>query len=311
MASVSTQAAVPASEPIPVPRKIPFEFPDDMEPLWIPGDPEFAAMVNGASLVMPYLEPFLVRTMREAVEQVQDPALRETGRAFNAQEQHHFQAHRRFNELLKNKRYAELADIEDAMKAAYARLNKRSLRRRMAYTAGFETMTLGVTKFLVEKRVRLFAGADTRVASFILWHMVEETEHKRVAYDVYQAVCGHGLAGYTARAFGVFHGALDVIRFSMRGYKVILKKEGLWYQPRSRLRLARRLGSFIRHVGPFLLRGALPGHDPRREKDPQWVQDWIAGHRQAEPDVLPLIDTNNPKMPVPFAIHLQGRASAC
>ena len=289
------------SEAVPTPRKIPFEFPEDLDPQWIPGEPELVAMLNGASLTMPYLEPFLIRTMRAAVEQLDDHEIKEHGRAFNTQEQHHFQAHRRFNELLKRKRYPELEAVEDQMKASYARLSKRSLRTRMAYTAGFESMTLGVTKWLIEERVKLFAGADSRAVSFVLWHMVEETEHKRVAYDVYRALFKPTLMNGLARMLGVFHGSFDVMRFAMRGYRVILKKEGLWRRWRSRARLAAWMWAFVSYVFPFLFRAALPGHDPRRERDPQWVTDWLEGYAKADPDVAPLVDTNHPRMPVPFA----------
>lgn len=299
-----------ASAP-PVPRSIPFDFGEDLDPLWASSSQEFAAMVNGASLVMPYLEPFLIRTMREVCRGIGGGDIEASARAFNTQEQHHYQAHRRFNELLKRKRYPELEQVEQAMEMSYARLQKRSLRVRMAYTAGFEAMTLGVTKWLIEKRVALFSGADRRVASFVLWHMVEETEHKRVAHDVYAAAFGRGLSAYLARVVGVFHGSFDVMRFSMRGYRVILKKEGLWFQWRSRLRLATRLAEFVRHVAPYLLRASLPGHDPRKETDPQWVKDWIAGYRRAEPGYLPLVDTTHPAIPVPFppVAAIKGAAS--
>jgi predicted metal-dependent hydrolase len=300
MADDLQRSAPTRSESMPIPRKIAFAFPDDIDPQWIPGKPELAAMMNGASLTMPYLEPFLIRSVREASQQINDEWLSEQGRAFNTQEQHHFQAHRRFNELLKSKRYPELEQIEREMQTSYARLSTRSLRTKMAYTAGFESMTLGVTKWLIEKRVELFKGADPRVVSFVLWHMVEETEHKCVAYDIYQATFGHGFRAYLARALGVFHGSFDVMRYSMCGYKAILQHEGLWSQLRSRLRLAGHLSDFIRHVGPYLLRAALPGHSPRREKDPQWVLDWIAGHGSAASDQLPLLDTQAPFMPVPF-----------
>lgn len=292
------EPAVP--ERIPVPRRIPFEFPPDLKPCWKPGDPEFCAMVNGASLTMPYLEPFLIRTVRDAIGEVADPAVAEAGRAFNAQEQFHYQSHRRFNELVKASGYPELAEIEVAMKAAYARLSQRSLRTRLAYTAGFEAMTLGVTRWLVDNRARLFGQSDPRVASFILWHFVEETEHKLVAHDVYHALYGRGLRNYLARAFGVFHGSFDVMRFSMRAYKAILRKDGLWTNLRSRLRLAARLGSFVTTVGPYLLRATLPGHNPRNERDPQWVSDWLAGYARAGSEGVPLLDTHDPQIPVPF-----------
>lgn len=301
MSQTLTPPAAAHPIPQPTPRRIPFEFPDDLNPQWKPDDPEFSAMVNGASLVMPYLEPFLIRTVREALPQIGDPEVADSGRAFNTQEQHHYQAHRRYNELLKRSRYPELAEIEADMAASYARLAKRSLRTRMAYTAGFEAMTLGVTRWLVESRQQLFGGSDTRVASFILWHFVEESEHKCVAHDVYQALYGGGLGSYLVRARGVLHGSLDVMWYSMRGYRLILKKEGLWYRLSSRLRLARRLGSFVRHVGPYLLRAMLPGHDPREEANPVWVDDWIAGHAATGDDKVPLLDTRHPDIPVPFA----------
>jgi len=282
-------------------RRPPFEFPDDIDPQWIPDKPELAAMINGASLTMPYLEPFLIRTIREASKQIKDEALLADANGFNAQEGMHFRMHRQFNDLLKKKRYPELAEIEEAMAENYKRLEKRSLRTRMAYTAGFETMTLGLTKWLVENRVQLFAGADPRPASFVLWHMVEETEHKKVAFDVYQSLYPSGLANYFARVLGVFHGSFDVMRFSMRAYKVMLKKDGLWSNFKSRLRLARYLSAFVYHVGPYLIRGTLPGHDPRHEKDPQWVLDWLDGYDGGPVEQPPLIDTQDPTMPVPFA----------
>ena len=282
-------------------RIIPFEFPDDIDPQWIPGEPEMAAMMNGGSMVMPYLEPFLNRTMREALKQVKDEGLRADAEGFVAQEGQHYRTHRRFNNLLKAKRYPELAEVEQMMVASYAKLAKRPLQTRMAYTAGFEAMTLGVTKWIIGRRVQLFAGADPRVASFILWHMVEETEHKRVAYDIYADLYGHSLGAYWARMLGVFHGSLDVLRFSMRSYKVMLRKEGLWSQLRSRLRLASRLTAFSFHVGPFLIRAALPGHNPRSEKDPQWVVDWLDGYANSAGDQAPLVDTDAPDIPVPFS----------
>ncbi len=286
---------------IPIPREIPFEFPDDIDPQWIPNKDELTAMFNGASLTMPYLEPFLIRTMAEAARSISDPQVKETVRAFNAQEGQHFQTHRRFNELLKEKRYPELAETETEMEASYKRLNQKSLRLRLAYTAGFEAMTLGVTKWLIEQRTSLFHHADSRVASFVLWHMVEETEHKCVAYDAYRDLYPNGLGNYIARAIGVLHGSFDVMRFSRRAYIKILKREGLWRSLAARLRLYKNLAVFIGHVGPYLFRATLPGHDPRQERDPDWVTRWLDLYDSAPKDRPPLIDTFDPDMPVPFA----------
>ena len=41
-------------------RKIPFAFDEGIEPIWHPEQAEWSHMLNGASLTMPYLEPFLM-----------------------------------------------------------------------------------------------------------------------------------------------------------------------------------------------------------------------------------------------------------
>jgi predicted metal-dependent hydrolase len=280
-------------------RRIPFEFPDDIRPHWKADEPEWSHMVNGASLTMPYLEPFLIDSVRDAMAGIEDPEVREAARGFMAQEGQHYRAHRRYNEILKANGYPELADIEEDMQKSYDRMRaRRSLRFRMGYTAGFETMTLGVTSWLVGKRRDLFRNADPRVSSFILWHMVEETEHKRVAFDVYQAAC----PGYWMRALGVFTGSLHLMWYSRRGYVAMLKKDGLWRNLRSRMRLWKRVAQFGSHVAPFMFRALLPGHNPEEEPDPRWVRDWINGYAlEAAPDTVPTIDTSGSEMLPPFA----------
>jgi len=45
----------------------------------------------------------------------------------------------------------------------------------------------------------------------------------------------------------------------------------------------------------------LPGFNPRNEADPQWMMDWIKGYAKLPKGALiPLVDTSNPEMPVPF-----------
>lgn len=235
-------------------------------------------MVNGASLAVPYVEPFLIDSIRDALEIIDDPGLQEEARAFNAQEGQQFRQHRRYNELLKSKGYPELAAIEDEMQASYDRMRaRRSLQFRMAYTAGFESMTLGVTNWLVERRLSLFGGAHPRGSSFVLWRFVEEAEHKRVAFDVYQAAC----PGYFMRAIGIFAGSLHLMWLSRRGYVAMLKKDGLWWSWRSRMRLWKRVLEFGSYALPYMLRSLSPRHDPAREPGLPWMRARIVG-RAAE-----------------------------
>ena len=220
-----------------VPRDFAFDFPEDLDPVWMPGDPVQSHFFNGLSLTMPYLEPYLIRAALRARDQLQDPELLEDIAGFNRQEANHYKCHRRYNELLKAGGYPEIADLEDAMAADYERLESRSLRTQLAYSAGFESMTNGFTHWLITKRVKLFRGADPHVSSFWLMHMIEETEHKTVAFDTFMAFDGR----YLPRFIGVWHGSWHVLWMGIKGMLLMLKKDGILYRPRTLLGIARQL----------------------------------------------------------------------
>jgi predicted metal-dependent hydrolase len=158
-------------------------------------------------------------------------------------------------------------------------------------------MTNGFTTWLINRRKELFSDASPHITSFWLMHMVEETEHKTVAYDVYMAYSGE----YLPRAIGVFHGSFHVVGWGVAGMIRALRKDGVLNTAACWLEILKETGSLVWNVGPFLLRALVPGHNPRREDDPQWMKDWVAGHAGlADEDELPLVDTAHPTMPVPF-----------
>jgi len=278
-------------------RRIPFRFDEGIAPIWNPHNPEWSHMVNGASLTMPYLEPFLIKTVREALEHVSDPQLKADVQGFVGQEGAHYRNHRRYNDILK-RHYPELAEVEAMMERDYADFQTRSLKWRLAYTAGFETMTIGMTEWLIKRRGDLFAGADPNVVSLVLWHMVEETEHKNVAYDLYMHLFGDH---YWAQQWGLLAGSWHVAWMSRKGYKRMLQRDGRWTQLRSRSRLYRMVARFLWHSAPAMLRALVPGYHPSKVSDPIWVDQWSAAYDGLEDGQIPLLDTANPEIPARFA----------
>lgn len=284
-------------------RAFNFEFPDDLDPIWAPGRVVRSLLFNGLSLTMPYLEPFLVKTMREAAGQISEPQLLQDVRDFNGQEARHYQCHRRLNEIIKANGYWELERVEVAMQRSYDELSQRSLQTRLAYSAGFECMTNGFTNWFINKRVRIFGGSDPHVASFWIMHMIEETEHKTVAFDAYMAVSGR----YWPRAIGVLHGSFHVLAYGYRGLFCALRADGELASPRRAWETLRETLDMAVNVCPYLLRALLPWHDPRVDADPQWMKDWVAGHARLAADApLPLLDTRHPNMPIPFPETAHG-----
>lgn len=279
------------SSPELVVRKMPFEFPEDIDPHWNKARPEWSHMVSGASLAMPFLEPYLIRTMRKALPKIESEDLKREVKLYMAQEGQHFQQHRRFNDILISKGYSELLDVEAQMKEEFADLDKnRSLKFNLAYACGFESMALGIGHWLVKDREYLFGGSDTRVASLILWHFIEEVEHKNVAFDAYQAVYGN----YFYRVYGTFYATAHVVKFSRRAYQAMLKKDGLWRSLRSRWTLLKVIMRFFANMIPPLLSACIPGHHPSQVTDPQWCKDWIETYGEDENSVV-VLDTDNLK----------------
>lgn len=280
-----------------VPREFNFDFPDDLNPLWIPGNRVRSHLFNGLSIPMPYLEPFLMRSVIASKAAVSDPELLEDIKGFVAQEGHHYKCHRRMNELLKSNGYPEFEKIENELEKYYKKLSKKSLAKRLAYCAGFESMTNGITTWLIKNRWKLFKDASPEITSFWLMHMIEETEHKTVAHDVFMVNSGN----YFMRFIGVFHGSLHVVGTGFKGMLQSLKKDKELYKFRTVIDIFRELSSFVYNVGPFMFRATLPGYDPRNEIDQSWMMEWVDAynnHPAKEP--LPLVDTHDPKMPIPF-----------
>lgn len=278
-------------------RDFDFEFPDDIDPVWAPGNPVRSHLFNGLSLTMPYLEPYLIRSTLKARKHITDPNLLEDISGFNRQEANHYKCHRRYNNLLKANGYPELEKVENQFSKAYANLETKSLRTQLAYNAGFESMTCGFTQWFVSKRKSLFAGTCPHVSSFWIVHMIEEGEHKTVAFDTYMAFSGE----YFPRLLGVLHGSFHVLGLGFGAMIAALRKDQILYRPSTLWQIAKEMTSMIINVGPGMLRAMLPGFNPRKEADPQWMIEWIKGYAELpEGARIPLVDTNNPEMPVPF-----------
>lgn len=279
-------------------RPFKFDFPDDINPMWMPERPVRSHLFNGFSLTMPYLEPSLIRTMQAVAKHIDAPELLEDLRAFNGQEARHYQCHRRLNDLIKKNGYPELAEVEQRLDQSFKKLDRSKLTTRLAFAAGFECMTNGFTDWFINKRRKLFHRADPHISSFWLMHMVEETEHKTVAFDAYMAYSG----AYWPRAIGVFHGSFHILIYGIIAMGRAMKKDRTLHTFGGYFGIARELFDLAINVGPFLLRALLPWHSPRGEDDPQWMRDWIAGHKQLAPGaLLPLVDTMDPEIPVPFS----------
>jgi len=127
--------------------------------------------------------------MKEAKKHITDPVLLDQADRFSAQEGHHYRAHMRFNTAFDRSRFPRLPDLEAELAADYKRFSaEKSLRFNLAYAEGFEALTTAVAHFSFER------GDTPRthplVAELFRWHMLEELEHRTVAFDVFEHISG-------------------------------------------------------------------------------------------------------------------------
>lgn len=183
-------ASSTVSRPIEV-RRIRFRY--DTEPLerhFVQGDLVMSHIVAVLSAFFPQGEDFFVRSVRHYADRITDPQLKKAVAGFTGQEVTHGRQHRELNDRLQLMGYPTHR-IDRRTKKGLARLERwRSPRYRLAVTAALEHYTATLAETLLgDPRARELLG-DSEVRAVLLWHALEESEHKAVAFDVYRAVGG-------------------------------------------------------------------------------------------------------------------------
>lgn len=247
-------------------RKIRFSYD---EPIDLDISDEMLGMVLpelGLSMTMPYLEPYLIRTMKVAIEQIRDPDLVEDTRRFCMQEGHHYRNHAMLNDQIRatfDEPTAEaLRGIESALEADYRRFtNTKSLRFNLAYAEGFEAMTCAGALAAAEHGA--FEGSLPG-GEIWPWHMAEEIEHRTVAFEVY----GHLVGSYPYRILAGTWAQWHYVRYIVRFAKCMAS--GLGRKPVTKASPMRR--TFLRNY----LRTWSPRYDPAKVEIPPGVSDLLA-----------------------------------
>lgn len=264
-------------------RPIRLEWSADTRSRWQPLKPEFAAAVNALSLGMPYGEPYVMKAVRDALTDVEDPALRLEANAYLDQEREHAKQHRRFNELLVA-HHPALRHVERWIRWSYGFLARRASRKfAIAYAAGFEATAFAAARWMDAHRHELFRGADPEPATLILWHLAEEVEHKTVAHDVWAAVDGSRVR-YPAAMATCF---AMLVWFIFLGVMVQLTAWRRVVSPVAWFRLWKWGLGFAFEVVPTMAITLLRSHDPRDQADPSWMPLWLATYNEADNTIPP------------------------
>lgn len=237
------------------------------------GDLVMSHVVAVLSATFPPGEDFFVRSVRRYADRVSDPVLAEQVRGFIGQEVTHGREHRELNRRLQEMGYPTHRvarfvkwSLADATKRAPAILC-------LSYTAALEHYTATLASTLLSKPSAQRLLGDGEVRNILLWHALEETEHKAVAFDVFRAAGG----SERVRRLGFAIQTVGLLGLVAVATTLSMLRDPATYHP---VRLARSLRA-LRH-NPFLERDVIdrlrdyrrPGFHPDDHDDTELLDAW-------------------------------------
>src|SRR4051812_26868078 len=164
-------------------RSVPKHFAAD-------GDLIQSHLAASLSAVFPDGEDFFVRSVRNFRDEISDPELKRQVAGFIGQEAVHGREHRAFNDRLDQLGYPTKRFERFTKKGLAMRERLLSPKSNLAATAALEHFTATLAELVLsDEETRNLFGHD-EVRNLFLWHALEESEHKAVAFDVYKAVGG-------------------------------------------------------------------------------------------------------------------------
>lgn len=240
---------------------------------YVAGDLVMSHVVAVLSGMFPEGEDFFVRSVRERKAELSDPELLEQVAGFIGQEVTHGREHRELNDRLAEMGYRSVKVDRHVQRLLGLGDRFLSRNQRLAITAALEHYTATLAECLLAKPEAQELLGEGEVRSLLLWHALEESEHKSVAFDVYRAVGGsEALRIWTMRivslmfiAATVVHTALSMLR-DRATYNPARLVQSLWALRKSPF-LGRDIGRKLR---TYNKRGFHPDDWDATELIEQW-----------------------------------------
>ncbi len=202
---------------------------------WLDDDLIGSHLVAALSGVIPPGERFFADIVRDQRDRV-DVALRDQINGFIGQERLHQREHQRFNEALAGLGYPTAA-IDRASAVTFTVMGRLPERFQVAIAAAIEHWTAVIAEHTLEADQLATWQASDAAKAFLDWHLLEELEHRAVAFDVMQAIG----AGEAERIAAMHVATVMMIPSVVGGFLVSLARDRDAWRPTRLLRSIGRL----------------------------------------------------------------------
>jgi predicted metal-dependent hydrolase len=260
-------------------RQLDFPFHDGIPFQCNPQNPHWSNFVNFITLIAPGFERYFIKAIRQVLPTIKNPAVRADADLFCQQEAQHSRQHLAHMKVLAA-HYPALDDVRREVTASYERLFAReSIAFHLSYAASVELCFGPLASFLILRRDVLFKGGDATIASFLLWHLVEEFEHRNAAIDVYNDVVGSHW--YRVKSvIGVAKHLAEIANIVRAGFERCIPADALAVPAGdvSKMFAGIPLWDQLCLAGNIFCT-LLPYHQPDNISQPDWVTQWFADEK--------------------------------
>ncbi|WP_447500255.1 metal-dependent hydrolase [Acinetobacter oleivorans] len=169
-------------------RQLDLSFPDEIPEFWFKNNPLLTMLFTALSSAFPDGERQFIYSVRNYQDKISDPVLLKQVRAFIGQEAHHGKEHDALNAVMLKKGYPVERIYKRFKKMNRMLQNKFSLEHQLACTVCMEHLTAILADYFISIAPEDLELFDVHLRKIWAWHAIEETEHKAVAFDVYQSL---------------------------------------------------------------------------------------------------------------------------
>ena len=213
-------------------RKLAYDYQTPLRShrYWLDNDPIGTHFINALQSTFPDGEMFFIQAALDGARILRQHGslgnqMEQDLKSFQQQEAHHSQQHRLWTEALIQMGYEKLALYNKDLHKYDAWFRKHiSAEWRLSITAAAEHYTASLAYLFTHVNQDLLMRGDAPFNSLLLYHAMEEIEHKSVCFDLSQMLS----RSYLLRIIGFIFTTLDLAISIYMRMRYLLEKDGLW-----------------------------------------------------------------------------------
>lgn len=246
---------------------------------WNGGNAAVTHAFNALSFLFPQAEHFFIDVAREVVSGIDlshNPDLERAVSGFIAQESIHSHQHSRYNTVLQQQGFENVAH-DFVLRLQRQAHNHFSPLTKLAVVCAYEHDTAILGNYILN-HPQVLEPAPPDMALVWGWHSAEETEHKAVCFDLYRAAGG----GWLRRVLVLLSVTLNFNLMFGRNYFSLLRRDGCMKPSRIVGTLAQSLQFFFGgsgigwHLIGYGLRYLTPGFHPWDQDNRSQLHAWLS-----------------------------------